>query len=135
MAESAKACLLVVGTRSFAGVRGRLAGSVAAQVAAHSATPVVALRSDEPRCTDPAEFTGLPVAVGVDGSDESMRAFWFAADQADRLLCHHQCGWDPESPTEPKVMRASGLSGRSIDARRLMPRPMAAPAVDVSAGP
>jgi nucleotide-binding universal stress UspA family protein len=82
VAESAKASLLVMGTRSAPGVLGRLAGSVAAQVAAHAATPVVVLRSDEPRYAEPAEFAGRPVVVGIDGSEESARAFRFAAEQA-----------------------------------------------------
>ena len=82
VSESAKASLIVMGTRSLPGVLGRLAGSVAAQVAAHAATPVVVLRSDEPRFVDPAEFAGRPVVVCIDGSAESARAVRFAAEQA-----------------------------------------------------
>lgn len=124
MAESAKACLLVVGTRSFAGVRGRLAGSVAAQVAAHSATPVVALRSDEPRCTDPAEFTGLPVAVGVDGSDESMRAFWFAADQADarRAELHAVLVWSVPDINDAALFAPDNAAAVEATANGCSPR-------------
>lgn len=80
--QSAGASLLVMGTRSMTGVRGRLAGSAAAQVAAHAATPVMIFRSGEAWCTDPSEFMERPVVVGVDGSRESVRAFEFAAEEA-----------------------------------------------------
>jgi nucleotide-binding universal stress UspA family protein len=80
--ESAHASLVVLGTKSMPGVRGRLAGSVAAQVAAHAAAPVMIFRSDGARRADPSEFTGRPVVVGIDGSAESVRAFEFAAEEA-----------------------------------------------------
>jgi len=82
VAQSALASLVVVGTKSMPGVRGLLAGSVAAQVAAHAATPVMIFRTGEAWCTDPSEFMGRPVVVGVDGSEESMWAVEFAADEA-----------------------------------------------------
>jgi nucleotide-binding universal stress UspA family protein len=79
---SAEAGLIVVGTRSFGGLLGHLAGSVAAQVAAHAAGPVVVVRGTAGRRCDAAMFAGRPVVVGVDGSEPSHRAIEFAVDQA-----------------------------------------------------
>jgi len=82
VAESTRASLVVVGTRATGGVRGHLAGSVAAQVAAHAGAPVVVVRDTEPRYLDPSGFAGRPVVVGVDCSEESIAAFAFAVEQA-----------------------------------------------------
>jgi nucleotide-binding universal stress UspA family protein len=95
---------------------------VAAQVAAHAATPVVVLRSDEPRYTDPAEFTGLPVVVGVDGSEESMRAFWFAADQADARSAQLQAVlvWSVPDITDAALFAPDNAAAVEDTATRLL---------------
>jgi nucleotide-binding universal stress UspA family protein len=80
--ESAEAGLVVVGTRSFGGLLGHLAGSVAAQVAAHAACPVVVIRGLEGRRCDMSMFAGKPVVVGVDGSEPAQLAIKFAVEQA-----------------------------------------------------
>lgn len=82
VAESTHASLVVIGTRATTGVRGHLSGSVAAQVAAHASTPVIAVRTTVAWQSDPASFAGRPVVVGVDGSEESMRAVEFAVGEA-----------------------------------------------------
>lgn len=76
---SREAFAVVVGSRGAGGWRGLLAGSVAADVAAHALCPVIVVPG---RNTD----TGAhgPVAVGLDGSPESLTAAEFAFDQADR---------------------------------------------------
>jgi nucleotide-binding universal stress UspA family protein len=78
---SATASLVVTGTQSTAGIIGHLAGSVAAQIAAHAHTPVIVVReTDSARphsSTSPAR-----IIVGLDGSDESQRALAFAVDEA-----------------------------------------------------
>jgi nucleotide-binding universal stress UspA family protein len=80
--ESVEAGLIVLGTRSFGGFVGHLAGSVAAQVAAHAACPVVVVRGVPGRRCDMSMFTGKPVVVGVDGSESAERAIEFAVEQA-----------------------------------------------------
>lgn len=82
VSESDDASLVVVGTRAYGGVRGRLAGSTAAQVAAHASAPVIVARTTEAGPADPDVFIGRPVLVGVDGSEESLRAFAFAVEEA-----------------------------------------------------
>jgi nucleotide-binding universal stress UspA family protein len=78
---SATASLVVTGTQSTAGIVGHLAGSVAAQIAAHAHTPVIVVRE-----TDSARPHTSPsparIVVGLDGSDESQRALAFAVDEA-----------------------------------------------------
>jgi nucleotide-binding universal stress UspA family protein len=80
--ESVEAGLIVLGTRSFVGLLGHLAGSVAAQVAAHAACPVVVIRGIPGRRCDMSMFTGRPVLVGVDGSEPAARAIEFAVSEA-----------------------------------------------------
>jgi nucleotide-binding universal stress UspA family protein len=79
--ESTRAALVVVGTRSTGGLLGHLAGSVAAQVAAHASGPVVVVRGVESSRRLPA-FLGQRVVVGVDGSQASRPAIEFAVEQA-----------------------------------------------------
>jgi nucleotide-binding universal stress UspA family protein len=80
--ESAEAGLIVVGTRAFGGLLGHLAGSVAAQVAAHATCPVIAMRGAGGRRYDTSSFAGRPVVVGVDGSEPARLAIEFAVEQA-----------------------------------------------------
>jgi nucleotide-binding universal stress UspA family protein len=82
VAESKDASLVVVGTRAAGGVLGYLAGSVAAQVAAHASGPVVVMRGVPGRRCDMSAQRGRPVIVGVDGSEESQQAIDFAVAQA-----------------------------------------------------
>jgi nucleotide-binding universal stress UspA family protein len=82
VAESANANLIVVGTRATGGVFGHLVGSVAAQVAAHASCPVMVMRGTSGRRCDMTSFTGKPVVIGVDGSQESQSAIPYAVEQA-----------------------------------------------------
>lgn len=77
---SETADLLVVGSRGRGGFAGLLLGSVGAQVAAHSACPVVVLRT-------PPAAGASSVVVGIDGSPAAVAALAFAFDEAT----HH--GW------------------------------------------
>jgi nucleotide-binding universal stress UspA family protein len=78
--ESATASLVVMGTRATGGFVGQLMGSVSAQVAAHAEVPVIVLRpTDSDRLDRP---DAAPVVVGVDGSEESVGALAFAAEEA-----------------------------------------------------
>jgi nucleotide-binding universal stress UspA family protein len=80
--ESTTASLVVVATRARGGLLGHLAGSVAAQVASHASAPVVVLRPTDGVPTDPTDFAGRPILVGLDGSEESEKAMAFAVDEA-----------------------------------------------------
>ncbi len=75
--RSQQAGLLVLGTRGHGGFGGLLAGSTAVSVAAHAHCPVVVVRGD----ADSRAHTGH-VAVGVDGSDQSLLALGFAFERA-----------------------------------------------------
>lgn len=95
IAESRRAAMVVIGHRGLGGFAGLLLGSVAVQVAAHAASPVVVARGTVGR--------DGPVVVGVDGSPTSTRAIAFAADQAARrqtsLLAVH--AWTAPVSTGP----------------------------------
>jgi nucleotide-binding universal stress UspA family protein len=74
MDESLRAYRIVIGDRGLGGFTGLLAGSVAVQMAAHGACPIVVIRGGH-------RLAG-PVVVGVDGSSTSARALDFAAEEA-----------------------------------------------------
>jgi nucleotide-binding universal stress UspA family protein len=61
---------------------GHLAGSVAAQVAAHAHCPVIVTRPTSYAELDPATFADHPVVVGLDSSPESDHAMDLAVEQA-----------------------------------------------------
>jgi nucleotide-binding universal stress UspA family protein len=94
--ESRRASLTVIGTRAAGGLAGHLRGSVAIQVAAHAAAPVIAVRGPHP--TDAAVPADAPVVVGLDGSDASVDAMAFAVEQAlaRRVDLHALYAWDIE---------------------------------------
>lgn len=94
--ESRRASLVVVGTRATGGLAGHLHRSVAIQVAAHSAAPVVAVRGGS--VDDQPVPVCAPVVVGLDGSDVSGDAMTFAVEQAiaRHVEVHAVFAWDVE---------------------------------------
>jgi nucleotide-binding universal stress UspA family protein len=78
--SSRDAAQLVVGTRGHGDVTGAMFGSVAFAVTAHAHCPVVVVRGDSARPSDPQR----PVLVGVDGSACSDAAVRYATDAAVR---------------------------------------------------
>lgn len=78
---SARAELIVVGSRGRGGFAGLLLGSVGAQLAPHAQCPVVIVR-------DSAREGAHAIVVGVDGSSAGQGALDFACDEASRH------GWD-----------------------------------------
>lgn len=85
---SGKAKLVVVGSRGRGGFAGRVLGSVASGLPAHSRCPTVVVprreRADGSSDTAPAAGRG-PVVAGVDGSEQSRLVLRTAARQAERL--------------------------------------------------
>jgi nucleotide-binding universal stress UspA family protein len=79
--ETARAHLLVLGTRGLGGFGGMVLGSVAVQVSAHAHCPVVVVPPD----TLPVMHTSRRVVVGVDGSKLSAKAVDFAFEQAEAI--------------------------------------------------
>jgi nucleotide-binding universal stress UspA family protein len=96
--RSRTAALVVVGHRGIEGFPGLLVGSVASQVAAHSAAPVLVVRGRP----DP---TG-EILLAVDGSPRSDRAVGFAFEEAAlrgaMLTALHT--WTHPKPAEPGDM-------------------------------
>lgn len=95
---SARAGLLVVGSRGLGGFAGLLVGSTAGSVAAHAHCPVVVVRGD----ADRRGQTGHVVA-GVDGSEPSLLALGFAVEQAAarKVTLHVLRAWRPSPGPRP----------------------------------
>jgi nucleotide-binding universal stress UspA family protein len=74
---SADADFLVVGSRGRGTFTALLLGSVSRQVATHAKCTTVIVRA-------PADPAAREIVVGVDGSEQSLRALDFAVDLADR---------------------------------------------------
>ncbi|MGW4460985.1 universal stress protein [Micromonospora sp. NPDC004704] len=72
--ESTAAALVVIGDHGLGGLTSLIIGSVAVQVTAHAASPVLVARGRP----DPSG----PVVVGIDGSHRSTAALAFAVDEA-----------------------------------------------------
>lgn len=77
--RSARASVLVVGSRGHSGLAGLLLGSVSSQVAAHALAPVVVVRGDWRQVPG---YTPQPVVVGADGSQACDPAVGFAFEEA-----------------------------------------------------
>jgi nucleotide-binding universal stress UspA family protein len=75
--ESARADLLVVGTRGFGRLTGAVLGSVSSAIAAAAYCPVIVVRGR-------AGYPEGHVVVGVDGGEESDHVLEFAFDHASR---------------------------------------------------
>lgn len=84
--QSARASMLVLGTRGLGGVGGLLLGSVAVGLVSHAKCPVVVVRGDEREPgEDGAAATAnadAPVVVGIDGSPMSEAALGYAYEEA-----------------------------------------------------
>ncbi|MEI8412872.1 MULTISPECIES: universal stress protein [unclassified Kribbella] len=76
--ETARARMVILGSRGLGGWSGLLVGSVAVQVSTHAQCPVVVVPPD----FTPREQKKRTVVVGVDGSKLSTQAIDFAFDQA-----------------------------------------------------
>ena len=89
---STEAGLVVLGSRGHGGFTGLLAGSTAVSVTAHAHCPVVVVRRD----TASTARAGH-VAVGVDGSEQSLLALGFAIEQAAlrQVPLHVLRAWQP----------------------------------------
>jgi nucleotide-binding universal stress UspA family protein len=120
---SATASLVVTGTHSTAGIVGHLAGSVAAQIAAHADAPVIVVRDTDGSRPDSAAAAGR-IVVGLDGSDESQRALAFAVDEAvDRVASIEAVyGWciPDVHDIEPFINRTYILAEEKAKADRLV---------------
>jgi nucleotide-binding universal stress UspA family protein len=149
---SRTASMVVVGARGSGGFPGLLAGSVAAQVAAHGHCPVAVVRP-------PADRFSTDVVVGVDGSAASQAALLLAADDARRsggtLVAVHGYRLPPlgaagnvarfgpgaadsrhaAEAVLDHALRASDLAASDLKIeRRVMPGSAAAALIDASTG-
>jgi nucleotide-binding universal stress UspA family protein len=81
-AESARAELVVLGSRGRGATAGLLLGSVSAQVAAHARCPVLVVHGAQARTEYGASSSQRPVLVGVDGSEAADLAAELAFEEA-----------------------------------------------------
>jgi nucleotide-binding universal stress UspA family protein len=108
--ESARASLLVTGSRQLEAFGSYFLGSVSSAVAARAGCPVIVVRGI---AGDPAELPS--VVVGVDGTEASQTLLAFSFDYASRhrlplraILCWHpdllaSMKWRSEPPAPPRA--------------------------------
>ncbi|MFG3696733.1 universal stress protein [Micromonospora sp. NPDC047620] len=114
--RSARAGLLVLGTRGHGGFGGLLVGSTAVAVTAHAHCPVVVVRQEAA-----AGGRAGPVVVGVDGSECSLVALGFAYEQAAarELPLHVLRAWHPGAvqrpPSDPEAREAAAADRAELD--------------------
>ncbi|SCL31627.1 Nucleotide-binding universal stress protein, UspA family [Micromonospora nigra] len=113
--RSARAALLVLGSRGHGGFAGLLAGSTAVAVSAHAHCPVVVVRGGAVEGGRAGH-----VAVGVDGSEYSLKALGFAFEQAAfrKVPLHVVRAWQPPNAPwqpEPDPKVALAAEGAELD--------------------
>lgn len=121
---SDRASLVVVGSRGLGGFTGLLLGSVGAQLAAHSRSPVVVIRPPGEPGHLGAGPPHAPVVVGIDGIPESEAALAFAFDQAAArgvgLRALYAWWMVPLSSLGPSGRRHYDLVEAEDEARRML---------------
>ena len=137
ISASPDAALVVVGSRGHGGFAGLSIGSVAAQTAAHAASPVLVVRpiedpasgTAEPVDAAPAATRDRPVLVGVDGSPISEAAIEFACEEARLrgvpVLAIYVWWQIPTHTFGPDQPGRFGLQQASEEADRLLAEMMA----------
>jgi nucleotide-binding universal stress UspA family protein len=118
--EADDAQLLVVGSHGRSGLRGLLAGSVSAHVAAHACCPVVVVRpANNTSAAGPAPRAAARVVVGVDLTPTCTRAIGFAFQAAWQrgipLAALH--AWTPDPPADLEAISGSPTMAEAL-ARR-----------------
>ncbi len=126
------AVLLVTGSRSGDGWRGRLLGSVASALVRHAHCPVAVIHDDDPVMAQPAQ---APVLVGIDGSSASESATAIAFDEAARrnvgLIAMHAWSDDDMSESPDADWPATQSMAEQVLAERLAGWQEQYPDVDV----
>lgn len=107
--ESQRASVVVLGDRGLGGFTSLLIGSIAVQLAAHSACPLLVVRG--------TVRPHGPVMVGVDGSGDSVQAVGFAYAEAavrgtDLLAVH---AWGAPVSTGPGDMLSRGYDVGAVE--------------------
>jgi nucleotide-binding universal stress UspA family protein len=124
LGEARGAQLLVVGSHGRSGLRGLLAGSVSAHVAAHASCPVVVVRpanntSAAGPAPNAAARAAARVVVGVDLTPTCTRAIGFAFQAARQrgipLTAMH--AWTPDPPADLEAISGSPTMAEAL-ARR-----------------
>lgn len=118
--EAQGACLLVLGSRGLCGLWGLLARSVAVQVSAHAACPVVVIGPQ--RGAGDTGWSPSRVVVGIDATQSCTPAVGFAFEAARRrgipLFAVH--AWTPDPPADhegicgPPTM-AEAIARRTVE--------------------
>jgi nucleotide-binding universal stress UspA family protein len=124
VAASARAELVVVGSRGLGGFAGLLLGSVGTQLAAHSRCPVIVVRPPDDKGALGVGPAHRPVVVGIDGVSDGTSALTFAFDEASArgvpLLALYAWWMLPPSDVGPMAPRHYDLTSAGDEARRLL---------------
>ena len=136
ISSSQDASLVVVGSRGHGGFAGLSIGSVAAQTAAHAASPVLVVRPSEdasgtaePVDVAPTAARPQPVLVGVDGSPTAEHAIEFAFEEAGLrgvpVLAVYVWWQIPTHTFGPDLPGRYGYQAATEEAERLLAEMMA----------
>jgi nucleotide-binding universal stress UspA family protein len=121
---SAEADLVVVGSRGLGGFTGLLLGSAGAQLAAHSAAPVIVIRPPDEKGNLGVGPPHRPVVVGIDGIPDSEAALAFAFDEASArgvpLKVLYAWWMLPPSDVGPMAPHHYDLVSAEDEARRML---------------
>ena len=107
--RSARAALIVLGSRGHGGFAGLLVGSTTVAVTAHAHCPVVVVRG--------SPEASKPVVVGLDGSEQSLLALDFAFGRAAKrgvALCAVRA-WDSGPGRPGQLSRSPGPDAARIE--------------------
>jgi nucleotide-binding universal stress UspA family protein len=127
IAEARGAAMLVVGSRGRSGLRGLVAGSVGAHVAAHAPCPVVVIRpTDGARVPPSTPGARARVVVGIDRTSACAPAVGFAfraaAQRGIPLAAVH--AWAPDPPADREGRRGRPTMAEAM-ARRAVEKELA----------
>jgi nucleotide-binding universal stress UspA family protein len=114
LAAAGRADMLVVGGKRHGAIAGMLLGSVAQQCTHHAVGPVIVVPADPERLA----WTGKPVVVGIDGSENAVTALAWAIEEAGRRAVTLQVvhGWEVPFAVPPMGVALAPLDPKEFEA-------------------
>ncbi|MHA6627120.1 universal stress protein [Pseudonocardia sichuanensis] len=119
LAEAARACLLVLGSRGLCGLRALLARSVSAQVVAHASGPVVVIPPVPEGEPPPWSPPRVVVGVGADRSCDRAVGFAFRAARQRGIPLVAVHAWTPDAPADLEAVHAPASVAEVVGRRTL----------------